>query len=166
MDRIELAPLGRIHTPFTSQAGMPIQSVGAAGAAGWIELEPAYAEGLRDLEGFEYLFLLYHLHQAGPGKLTVTPYLDTTPHGVFATRSPRRPNALGLSVVRLVGVHGLRVDIEDVDMLDGTPLLDIKPYVPAFDVRQTERIGWFAGKVERVYQAKADDRFAGPHEPA
>jgi tRNA-Thr(GGU) m(6)t(6)A37 methyltransferase TsaA len=159
MDAITVVPLGIIHTPFTILTGMPIQSVAARGVAGWIELDPVYADGLRDLDGFEYLILIYQLHQAGAGRLTVTPFLDDQPHGVFATRSPRRPNALGLSVVRLVAIQGTRLDIEDVDMLDGTPLLDIKPYVPIFDVRATERIGWFAGKVAQVYQARSDDRF-------
>ena len=160
MDTVTLSPLGRLHTPFTRLAGMPIQSVGARGVAGWIELDPAYADGLRDLEGFEYLILIYHLHLAQAASLTVTPFLDDRPRGVFATRSPSRPNTLGLSIVRLVGITGLRVDVEDVDMLDGSPLLDIKPYVPAFDVRNTERIGWYAGKVSQVYQARSDDRFA------
>ena len=161
METIALTPLGRLHTPYTEPAGMPIQAVGAAGVPGWIELDPDYAAGLSDLAGFEYLILIYHLHRVGSARLAVTPFLDTQPRGIFATRSPQRPNALGLSIVRLVSVAGTRVDIEDVDMLDGTPLLDIKPYVPAFDVRTTDRIGWFAGKVDQVYQARADNRFAG-----
>ena len=160
MDTITFAPLGLIHTPFVSIQGMPIQSVGATGVSGWIEMDPAYESGLRDLDGFEYLILIYHLHRVGTGSLTVTPFLDNQPRGVFATRSPKRPNALGLSIVKLIGVDGLRLDIEDVDMLDGTPLLDIKPYVPAFDGRATERIGWFAGKAEQAQQARADGRFA------
>ena len=159
METITLSRLGLIHTPFTTLAGMPIQSVGAKGIAGWIELDPRYADGLRDLDGFEYIHLIYHLHQMSEAKLIVMPFLDNTPRGVFATRSPKRPNALGLSVVRLVGVNGTRVDIEDVDMMDGTPLLDIKPYVPAFDVRTTKRIGWFAGKINHIDQIRSDDRF-------
>lgn len=159
MEPISLLPLGIIHTPFQDPVGMPIQSVGAAGVPGWIELEPAYEAGLQDVAEFEYLILIYHLHRQPRASLTVTPFLDSQPHGVFATRSPQRPNALGLSVVRLVGVVGLRLDIEDVDMLDGTPLLDLKPYVPAFDVRTTDRIGWFAARVEGVYRARADGRF-------
>ncbi len=159
MEPITLTPIGRLHTPYSEPVGMPIQSVGAAGAPGWIALEPEYAAGLQDLAGFEFLILLYHLHRMTRVSLTVTPYLDDQPHGVFATRAPQRPNALGLSVVRLVRVDGLRVDIADVDMLDGTPLLDIKPYVPTYDVRVTDQIGWYTGKVSGVYQARADQRF-------
>jgi tRNA-Thr(GGU) m(6)t(6)A37 methyltransferase TsaA len=91
--------------------------------------------------------------------LEVTPYLDDQAHGVFATRSPRRPNPLGLSVVRLIAIEDGRLLIEDVDLLDGTPVLDLKPYVPTFDARDTARIGWFAGRVERVHTMRADDRF-------
>jgi len=159
MDPILLTPLGLLHTPYLDPVGMPIQAVGAVGVPGWIELAPEYAAGLHDLAAFEFLILLYRLHRQARVSLTVTPFLDDQPHGVFATRAPQRPNALGLSIVRLVCIDGLRIDIEDVDMLDGTPLLDIKPYVPAFDVRVTERIGWYAGKINQVYQARADERF-------
>ena len=134
---------GSIRTPFTTVEGTPIQSVSAVGVAGWIDLEPGLVDGLDDIEGFSHLILLYHLHRAAPARLTVTPFLDDRPHGIFATRSPTRPNALGLSTVRLLGIAGARLDILDVDMLDGTPLLDIKPYVPAFDDRADARIGWF-----------------------
>jgi tRNA-Thr(GGU) m(6)t(6)A37 methyltransferase TsaA len=159
MGSITLLPLGTIHTPFLETVGMPIQAVGAAGVPGWIELGASYQAGLQDVDGFEYLILIYHLHRQARASLTVTPFLDRQPRGVFATRAPQRPNALGLSIVRLVRVDGRRLDIEDVDMLDGTPLLDIKPYVPAFDVRATERIGWYAGQVDRAHHARADNRF-------
>jgi tRNA-Thr(GGU) m(6)t(6)A37 methyltransferase TsaA len=159
VEPISLTPLGVIRTPFQDTVGMPIQAVGAVGVAGWVELEREYESGLQDIAGFEYLILIYHLHRQARASLTVTPFLDSQPRGVFATRSPQRPNALGLSVVRLMGVAGLRLDIEDVDMLDGTPVLDIKPYVPAFDVRTTDKIGWFGSQVGRVFQARADDRF-------
>ena len=147
-----------IHTPFDKTAGMPIQAVAARGVAGTVEVFPEYEEGLRDVGGFSHLTLLYHLHLAGEPGLTVRPFLDTEPHGVFATRSPRRPNAIGLSTVRLVRVEGRTLHVEDVDVTDGTPLLDIKPYVPAFDDRNGARIGWFEGKVERVNEVRADDR--------
>jgi tRNA-Thr(GGU) m(6)t(6)A37 methyltransferase TsaA len=139
---------------------MPIQAVGATGIAGSVELDPAYVPGLQDLDGFSHLILIYHLHRVTSGPLTVVPFLDDQPRGVFATRSPRRPNSMGLSIVRLIAVNGARLDIEDVDVVDGTPLLDIKPYVPAFDVREAPRIGWFEGKVAQVGQTRADDRFA------
>lgn len=156
---ITFTPLGVIHSPFTQPVGMPIQSVAASGIAGWIELNLDYEAGLQDIIGFEYLILLYHLHLIEEGSLTVTPFLDTQPRGIFATRSPKRPNPIGLSIVRLIKVQGPRLEIEDVDVVDGTPLLDIKPYVPQFDVRATERIGWFAGNVKRVGQTRADERF-------
>src|SRR5690348_7437413 len=159
MDAITYTSIGVIHSPFTETAGMPLQAVAAAGVAGTIELEPAYAAGLRDLEGVSHLFLLYHLHRIEGFALEVTPFRVEQTQGIFATRSPKRPNATGLSVVRLVSVAGCTLAIEDVDVLDGTPVLDIKPYVPAFDVRETERIGWLATTVARVHEVRADRRF-------
>ncbi len=137
---------------------MPIQAVAAAGVAGTVEVFPEYVAGLRDVEGFSHLTLLYHLHLVGEPGLVVRPFLDTEPRGVFATRSPRRPNAIGLSTVRLVRVEDQVLHVEDLDVVDGTPLLDIKPYVPAFDDRAGTRIGWFEGKTSRVHEVRADDR--------
>ncbi len=159
MDPVAFVPIGVIRTPFRAIEGMPIQAVAAAGTRGTIELDPAFAEGLADLDGFSHLILLYHLHEIRAARLTVTPFLDDRTHGIFATRSPARPNAIGLSTVRLVAVRGATLEIEDVDMLDGSPLLDIKPYVPAFDDRADARIGWFAGRVERVDIVRSDERF-------
>lgn len=156
---ITYRPIGLIRSPYTDLVGMPVQAAGAIGVPGRIELDPAYAAGLRDLDGFSHLILIYHLHLVRSMALEVTPFLDTEPHGIFATRSPKRPNPLGLSVVRLVAIAGNSVEIADVDVLDGTPLLDLKPYVPAFDSRATDRIGWFAKNVARVAEIKADDRF-------
>jgi tRNA-Thr(GGU) m(6)t(6)A37 methyltransferase TsaA len=138
---------------------MPLQTVAAQGVRGSVELEPAYAEGLKDLVDFSHLILLTHLHQMSGYSLEVTPYLDDQPHGIFATRSPRRPNPIGLSVVRLIAIHDATLVIEDVDLLDGTPVLDLKPYMPAFDARDTERIGWFMGRIERVHTTRSDQRF-------
>ena len=132
---VTFRPIGVIRTPFTTTDGMPIQAVAAVGVRGRIDLDPEFAEGLRDLDGFSHLTLLYHLHLVTSTRLTVTPFLDDQPHGIFATRSPSRPNPIGLSTVRLVAISGSSVEVEDVDMVDGTPLLDIKPYVPAFDDR-------------------------------
>ena len=115
--------------------------------------------GLKDLEGFSHVFLIYHFHLSEGYSLEVKPFLDDQDHGVFATRAPRRPNPIGISIVRLVRVDGPILYIEDVDVVDGTPLLDIKPYVPEFDVRPAERIGWFSGKAELVEQTRADERF-------
>ncbi len=119
---------------------------------------PAYAAGLRDLEGFEYVILLTYMHQATSEPLEVVPFLDSVAHGVFATRSPIRPNRISLSVVRLIAIQGSTLRFEGTDMLDGTPVLDIKPYVPAFDARQTDRIGWFASKLDQLLNKRADDR--------
>ncbi|MGI8854292.1 MAG: tRNA (N6-threonylcarbamoyladenosine(37)-N6)-methyltransferase TrmO [Thermomicrobiales bacterium] len=159
MDEICYTPIGVIHTPWTEMAGTPLQSVAADGVAGSIDLLPAYAAGLRDVEGFSHLILLYHLHRMTGFALDVTPYLDTATHGIFATRSPKRPNPIGFSVVRLTGVEGATLRITDVDMLDGTPLLDIKPYVPTFDHRDAERTGWFASRAAHVHTTRADERF-------
>jgi len=156
---VTLRPIGIIRTPFGDSTGTPIQAVGGAGIEGTIELDPELAEGLADLDGFSHLILLYHLHQASGARLTVTPFLDDRPHGIFATRSPARPNPLGLSTVPLLGVEGTTLRIADLDIVDGTPLLDIKPYVPAIDDRADARIGWFEGKVERARTIIADGRF-------
>jgi tRNA-Thr(GGU) m(6)t(6)A37 methyltransferase TsaA len=152
-DAVRYRPIGVIHTPFREPAGTPVQSTAFIGSAGHVEIAPAFAAGLRDL------ILLYHLHRVGIARLTLTPFLDDREHGVFATRSPARPNPIGLSVVRLVGIEGTRLDIEDVDMIDGTPLLDLKPYVPAFDARDDVRVGWYADRLDRLDGARADDRF-------
>ncbi len=159
MQAITYTPIGVIHTPWIEMAGTPVQSVAADDAAGRVEITPEYAAGLRDIAGFSHLILLYHLHHITGSALEVTPYLDTATHGIFATRSPKRPNAIGFSVVRLVGVDGATLHIRGVDMLDGTPLLDIKPYVPAFDRWDAERTGWFAANVSKVHTTCADERF-------
>ncbi len=158
MASIVYQPIGIIHTPFKVAHGMPIQSVAAKGVLGSIELDPAYRAGLKDLIGFSHLILLYHLHLSQGYQLEVVPFLDDQPHGVFATRSPKRPNALGLSVVKLLGIAGNRLQIEEIDVVDGTPLLDIKPYVPEFDGRITDQIGWFSARVANVYTVRADER--------
>jgi tRNA (adenine37-N6)-methyltransferase len=158
-DTVRYRPIGVIHTPYREPAGTPVQTTSFVGSAGHVEIDPAFSAGLRDLDGFSHLILLYHLHRVGVMRLTVTPFLDDREHGVFSTRSPARPNPIGLSVVRLVGIEGTRLDIEDVDMIDGTPLLDLKPYVPAFDARDDVRVGWYADRLDHVEGARADDRF-------
>jgi tRNA-Thr(GGU) m(6)t(6)A37 methyltransferase TsaA len=139
---------------------MPIQAASSRGVGGTIELNPDLSEGLRDLEGFSHLILLYHFHCAGELRLQVRPYLDDQAHGVFATRAPCRPNGIGLSVVRLERIAGATLHIRDVDVLDGTPLLDIKPYVPQFDDRTDARIGWLENSVHGAASMAADGRFA------
>jgi len=159
MKEIIYKSIGTIHSPFKNIKGMPIQSAGAKCVKGTIELYPRYAAGLKDLEGFSCIILLYHFHLSKSYSLTVKPFLDKAMHGVFATRAPRRPNPIGLSVVKLLGIEGRTLHIEEVDIVDGTPLLDIKPYVPEFDVKRAKRIGWLSKTVGRVYVTKADDRF-------
>jgi tRNA-Thr(GGU) m(6)t(6)A37 methyltransferase TsaA len=158
-DEVTFRPIGVIHTPFERPEGMPVQPMAALGVRGTIELDPAYAEGLADLEGFSHLTLLYHFHRVGEPRLTVVPFLDDRAHGVFATRSPARPNPIGLSTVRLVGISGSTLEIEDVDILDGTPLLDMKPYIAPLDDRPGARIGWYEGRLTDIANARADDRF-------
>ena len=137
---------------------MPIQGAAAPDEAALLEVFEPFAPGLADIEGFEYLHLIAWLHRGTREALRVTPFLDDAEHGVFATRAPARPNRLGLSVVRLIAVEGRSLRITGNDMVDGTPILDIKPYVPRFDVRQTERIGWFAKRIGQVDATRADDR--------
>jgi tRNA-Thr(GGU) m(6)t(6)A37 methyltransferase TsaA len=161
IEPVTLRPIGIIRTPFGDPEGTPIQATAAIGVAGRIDLDPDLVAGLGDLDGFSHLTLLYHLHRVAASGLTVTPFLDDRPHGIFATRAPARPNPIGLSTVRLIAVVGASIAIEDVDMVDGTPLLDIKPYVPAFDERGDVRIGWYAGRLAGLAEARADDRFAG-----
>jgi tRNA-Thr(GGU) m(6)t(6)A37 methyltransferase TsaA len=152
-----MTAIGVIHTPFANAEGSPIQSRYAAGAEGTAVLLPEFEPALRNLEGFERVWLLYLLDRASTPKLVVCPYLDTLEHGIFATRAPARPNPIGLSAVRLLGIDGLKLRFADVDMLDGTPLLDIKPYVPEFDSFPASRAGWYEGRLRP--DVVADGRF-------
>ena len=159
MREIIYKPIGIIHSPFKDVKGMPIQTTAAQGIAGTIEIEPDYAGGLKDIEGFSHIILIYHFHLSEGYSLEVKPFVDDHLHGVFATRAPRRPNPIGLSVIRLVKVEGSILHIEDVDIVDGTPLLDIKPYVPEFDVKEGERTGWLSEKANKIHDVKSDERF-------
>jgi tRNA-Thr(GGU) m(6)t(6)A37 methyltransferase TsaA len=138
---------------------VPIQPLAARGVVGTVEVLPEYEEGLRDLEGFSHVFLLYHFHLSGPPSLRVRPFLDDTPRGVFATRAPSRPNPIGLSVVRLLGRQGRTLSVGELDIVDGTPVLDIKPFVPDFDNRLGCRVGWLDGRVDEARRRKGDGRF-------
>jgi len=159
MKSVSYHPIGVIETPFAEREGMPIQAAGGEGVRGRIVLLPEYVGGLQDLAGFSHLILLYHFHLTRETRLVVTPFLDSTPRGVFATRSPNHPNPIGLSTVRLIEIRETILEIEDVDIVNGTPLLDIKPYVPAFDHRQPERLGWLEKAGASVRQTRADKRF-------
>jgi tRNA-Thr(GGU) m(6)t(6)A37 methyltransferase TsaA len=154
---IACTPIGIVHTPFDTTEGMPIQPSRASGIEGTVEVFPEYAGGLADLDGFSHIILLCHFHRARPYRLRVVPFLDDQERGLFATRSPSRPNPIGLSVVRLLGIEGARLTVADVDILDGTPLLDIKPWVDDFDQRRDVRCGWLDEARRR--QARSDDRF-------
>ena len=158
--RITYRPIGSIHSPFKDLKDMPIQPTGQASAPGVAELLPEFAAGLKDLEGFSHVILLYHLHKVRRVDLTVTPFLGSESRGVFATRAPTRPNPIGLSVVELVRIEGNLLYLGNVDILDGTPLLDIKPYVPEFDQPVAARAGWLEAVRGKARYIKSDDRFS------
>lgn len=152
-------PIGIIRSPFTVPIGMPIQPKAGEGISGRVEIFKAFEKGLQDLEGFSYIVLIYHLHKSKPSKLSVKPFLNEQQHGVFATRSPNRPNAIGFSIVRLREIKGNVLTIENVDILDGTPLLDIKPYIREFDSFDSGSSGWISDKTSQLPGKKSDDRF-------
>jgi len=150
-------PIGVIHTPFKSGEGVPIQGGLSPETEGTVEVYKEYAEGLKDLDGFSHIILLYVFHKSTGYELQVRPFLDNKLHGLFSTRAPRRPNPVGLTVVKLKSVEENKLHIQGVDILDGTPLLDIKPYVPRFAASDEVRIGWLFGKIKERHLA--DDRF-------
>jgi len=166
MDRMErertfeLRAIGTIRSPFRAAAGTPIQPTYAQQAAGRVILDPAFEDALADIDGFERIWLIYSFDRAGAFKPQVVPYRDDRPHGVFATRAPNRPNPIGLSVVRLLGREGRELRVDGVDVLDGTPLLDLKPYVPEFDAFTESRAGWLDDR--RADRRLADGRFHDP----
>lgn len=163
MEPIVYQPIGVIRSPFKEPRGTPIQPPAAAGIEGSVEVDPAYAEGLKHLDGFSHIFLLYHFHLSRPPSLQLKPFMDDEVHGVFAMRGSSRPNAIGLSVVRLIERRENVLRVQDVDIVDGTPLLDIKPYVPQFDAAQGTvgvRIGWLEDNVHKLLTTKDDGRFA------
>ncbi|HEX2979219.1 MAG TPA: tRNA (N6-threonylcarbamoyladenosine(37)-N6)-methyltransferase TrmO [Anaerolineaceae bacterium] len=142
-----LRPIGVIHTPFTEKTATPIQAA-RSDTRGWVEVAAEYADGLCGVEDFSHLYLIYAFHASQGYQLQVEPFLDDRLHGLFATRFPYRPNPIGLSVVRLVQRAGCRLDFEGADMLDGTPLLDIKPYIPEFDHFEVTQTGWYANRAK------------------
>ena len=156
---IRYRPIGIIYTPFKKPKGTPIQPTAAKGVNGKVEVFPEYAEGLKDLDGFSHIILIYHFHLSKKFSLKVKPFMDDQMRGVFATRAPSRPNPIGISVVRLIKIEGNILHIQDVDIVDGTPLLDIKPYVPEFDVRVVDRVGWLEGNLDKLHSLRDDGRF-------
>jgi tRNA-Thr(GGU) m(6)t(6)A37 methyltransferase TsaA len=156
---IEMNPIGIIHTPFSQLEGMPIQPAGAVGVKGTIEVFEKFQAGLKDLDGFSHIILLYIFHRSQGFKLEVVPFMDTQPRGLFATRAPKRPNPIGLSTVQLDRIENGNLHVRNTDILDGTPLLDIKPYVPEFDNYARVRTGWLEHVRRTVDDRKSDDRF-------
>jgi tRNA (adenine37-N6)-methyltransferase len=149
-DEINFKPIGIIHTPFSDKENTPIQGCFSPESKGYIELYPEYSGGLKDITGFSHLILIYHFHKSAGYSLLAKPFLDKEQRGIFAIRYCDRPNAIGLSVVKLVQVRENILDISEVDMLDGTPLLDIKPYVPQFDIKESVQDGWYQNASERA----------------
>jgi len=156
---MQLTQIGVIRCPFKSAAGTPVQPFCAAGTEGWIEVFGSYVDGPQDLDGFQRVWVLFWCHRASEAKLTVIPYRDTVPHGLFATRAPARPNPIGLSTVRLFGITGSMLHVGELDILDGTPVLDIKPYVSQYDSYPAQRCGWLDGDRATKGVVVADDRF-------
>lgn len=160
MKEIRYRPIGIIHSPFKEPKGTPIQPASAKGIKGTVEIFPEYAKGLQDIEGFSHIILLYHFHLSKTMSLISKPFMDNSSHGIFAIRSPSRPNPIGISIVRLIKVHNNVLHIENLDIVDGTPLLDIKPYVPEFDKSEVIRIGWLEGNINKLTKITDDGRFA------
>ena len=159
MEEIKYKPIGVIHSPFKKPKGTPIQPSGAEGINGTVEVFTEYAEGLKDIAGFSHLILIYHFHLSKGSSLKVKPYMDDEAHGVFAMRGPSRPNPIGISMVRLVKIEKNILHIQDVDIVNNTPLLDIKPYVPQFDTRKVEKIGWLEKNVHKLSTSRDNGRF-------
>ena len=157
--KVVYEPIGVIHTPFKTRENMPVQPSGGKGIEGVVVLRPELAEALADVDGFSHVYLIFHLHRSKGHSLKVVPFLDTEKRGLFATRAPRRPNPIGISVVRVKRIEANKLYFQDVDMLDGTPLLDIKPCVREFDSKQNTRIGWLEGKSGKARRKKSDGRF-------
>ena len=159
MNEIKFNPIGIIHSPFFEPEGTPIQVPESNKARGVVEVFPEFAEGLKDIDGFSHIILIYHFHLTKKVALNVIPFLDKQSHGIFATRAPVRPNQIGLSVVKLEKVNDNILFIGNLDIVDGTPLLDIKPYVPQFDYIDTTKIGWLENTVQKHPTTKDDGRF-------
>jgi tRNA-Thr(GGU) m(6)t(6)A37 methyltransferase TsaA len=157
--KIEFTPIGIVRSPFETLDNMPIQPSGAKGIEGTADIFEEFRAGLADLDGFSHVILLYHFHRSSSFSLSVVPFMDSAARGLFATRAPRRPNQIGLSVVELIEIRAGILHIRNIDIVDGTPLLDIKPYVPEFDAPEKARIGWLETRVRAAASLRSDDRF-------
>ena len=151
--------IGIIHSPYDSIEDMPIQPKGASEVEGHVIVDEKYIEGLQDIEGFSHIYLLYDFHEVTRTELLVTPFMDTQVRGVFATRSPLRPNHIGISIVKIQKVEGNKIVVEGIDVLDGTPLLDIKPYIEKFDAVKESVSGWLQASDEEISKKRSDNRF-------
>ena len=159
LKEIKYDPIGIIHTPFKTPIGTPIQSTAAEEIEGQIEIFNEFVDGLKDLNGFSHIILIFHFHLIKGAKLRVKPYMDNNLRGVFATRAPMRPNPIGISIVKLIKIEDNIIYIKDIDIVDKTPLLDIKPFVPQFDKRNVIKIGWLDKNVDKLKHSKDDGRF-------
>lgn len=159
MEEIKIDPIGIINTPFKTRDGMPIQPSGADGVEGIIKIQDKYKEGLKDLDGFSHIILIYQFHLVKDYELSLIPFMDSIPHGVFSTRAPKRPNAIGFSVVKLNKVEDNLVYIENIDVLDETPLIDIKPLIPDVDFADVTKLGWLEGRSNKMGDKTSDKRF-------
>ncbi len=155
----EIKPIGTIRSPHYSIEDMPIQPKGASDVEGYVIVDEKYIDGLQDIEGFSHIYLLYSFHEATRTELLVTPFMDKQTRGVFATRSPLRPNHIGISIVKIKRVEGNKVVVEGIDILDGTPLLDIKPYIAKFDTVRESTSGWLQASDESIVRKRSDNRF-------
>jgi len=155
----KIKPIGIIHSPHHSIEDMPIQPKGAYDVEGCIIVNEKYIDGLQDIKGFSHIYLLYSFHDVTRTELLVTPFMDKQTRGVFATRSPLRPNHIGISIVKIKRVEGNKVVVEGVDILDGTPLLDIKPYIAEFDTVKKSTSGWLQASDEEIIKKRSDNRF-------
>ena len=151
--------IGIIHSEHTIEENTPLQPVYAKGCKGYVELYPEFVDGLRDLGGFSHIYLIYHFHRMRSVKLLVKPYLQDEEHGIFATRAPCRPNPIGLSVVELLGIEGNILHLDGVDILDGTPLLDIKPCTARFDLHDIKKNGWLDEINEETAQQRGKRKY-------
>jgi len=159
MEEIKIKPIGIINTPFKTRDGMPIQPSGAKGVNGIIKIHNKYVDGLKDLDGFSHIILIYQFHLVKDYELNIVPFMDDKPHGVFSTRAPKRPNTIGFSVVKLIKVDENLIYIENIDVLDETPLIDIKPLIPDVDYADVTKLGWLEGKSDKMGDKTADKRF-------
>ena len=159
MYEITYRPIGIIYSTFKTAQGTPIQPLAATNSSGTVELFEEYTEGLKDLEKFSHIMLFYHFHLIRKAKLTAKPFMDDTEHGIFAIRGPSRPNPIGFSIVRLASIEDNILHIKDVDILDETPLLDIKPYVKEFDYREHSTKGWMENNIHKLPTSRDDGRF-------